>query len=205
MKKPKRYPIALNLPRLVAALIVYGRHVVQSMLNNAWFPAPTPALADVTKHLDDLESKEAKAKSRAKGAVEDRDLAEKDVVDDLVSLKGYVGQVVAENPGEALVIIASAGMTPKQFRLVHKAQLSAAMTGAPQEVVLRAKAVRGRAAYEWQASSDGGKSWVTLGFSTLATLRVPGLTVGTTYQFRFRVTRKSTTGDWSQPLAFVPR
>jgi hypothetical protein len=202
--KPKRYPIALNLPRIVALLIVYGRHVVQSMLANAgtWFPDPKPTMADAGKHLDDLATSEAKAKTRAEGAVEARDLAEKVVVDDMVSLKGYVGQIVAANPSEALAIIAAAGMSSKQFRLRHKAALAAMMGAAPQEVLLQAKAVRGRAAYEWQMSSDGGKTWVVIGLSTVANLRVPGLAVGTTYQFRVRTTVKSTASDWSQVISF---
>ena len=201
--KPKRYPIALHLPRLVALLIVYGRHVVQSMLGNTWFPAPTPPLADATTHLDELEVAEAKVKTRVQGAVEARDLAEKVVVDDMVSLKGYVGKVVAANLAQALLIIASAGMTPKQFRLRHKALLAAVMGLAPQEVVLRAKAVRGPAAYEWQSSSDGGKTWVTVGFSTVSSFKVQGLTVGTVYLFRFRTTVQATTSDWSQTITFL--
>lgn len=199
--KPKRYPIALNLPRMVAALIVYGRHVVQSMLGNAWFPDPPVTMADVTKHLDDLESAQAKVKSRAEGAVEVRDLAEKTVVDDIVALKGYASQIVAKNPVDALLIIASAGLKPRQFRRFHKPELSAAMTGVPQEALLRAKAVRGRVAYEWQASSDGGKTWTILGITTVANLHVPGLTVGTTYHFRFRSTVRATTSDWSQVIS----
>jgi hypothetical protein len=36
-------------------------------------------------------------------------------------------------------------------------------------------------------------------------LLVPGLTVGTSYQFRFRTTVKAVTGDWSQSITFVVR
>jgi hypothetical protein len=39
----------------------------------------------------------------------------------------------------------------------------------------------------------------------MSTLRVPGLTVGTTYLFRFRTTVRATTSDWSQTISFVVR
>src|SRR5690349_15107995 len=94
MKKPKRYPIALNLPRVVALLIVYGRHVVQSMKNSTWFPGPrwpTPTPTSTSRPRGRV------GQVPGKGAVEMRDLAEKVVVDDMIAYKGYVGQVVAKN------------------------------------------------------------------------------------------------------------
>jgi hypothetical protein len=72
------------------------------------------------------------------------------------------------------------------------------MGKAPQEVVLRAKAAKGHAVYEWQSSSDGGKTWIALAPTTQANTTLSGLTLGVAYQFRFRTTVKRVTSDWSQ-------
>ena len=60
MKSQPKYPIALNLPKIVALLILLGRHIVQAMMQSSWFaapnPLPSPPLANVTSHLDTLET-----------------------------------------------------------------------------------------------------------------------------------------------------
>jgi len=194
--------IALNLPKVVALLLVYGRHIVQMMTDNSWFPSPDPGLPDFAAHLDALERAEATAWSRAKGTAAARDAEKKVVCGDLRALKQYVARIANLNMELAIAIILSAGMTPKQFARRHKPPLQASMGPAPGEVIVRAKAVAKRAAYEWQISSDGA-SWTTFATTTVADTSVPGLTPGTTYFFRFRATRKRTTGDWSQTIKFM--
>jgi hypothetical protein len=195
--------VALNLPRIVALLIVYGRHVVEMMTKNAaQLPGPDPTLATVSQHLDDLESSEAGAQARAKGAVAVRDEKRKQVVDDMKQLRGFVQSQAIKSPTTALSLILSAGMSVRGFTRPHKPTLQARMSGA-QRVTLRAKAVKGRAAYEWQSSSDGGKSWATAGITTEATTIVSGLTVGVTALFRFRTTQKRVTTDWSDSVSLL--
>ncbi len=198
--KTKKNPIALNLPEVVALLIVYGRHVVQAMTNNPWFPAPSPSLLTVTSHLDDLESAHALSLSRAKGTAAARDVQRAIVEGDLWALKAYVVTIIALNPGLAAAIIESAGMTPKRYTRYNKPPLVALMGPVPREAVLRAKAVGRGAAYEWQVSSDGGQTWTGIGLTTVAHTTLPGLTIGTTYLFRFRATLKNVTSDWSQSV-----
>jgi hypothetical protein len=201
--KPKKNPIALNLPQIVALLIVYGRHIVQAMTNNPWFPSPTPPLATVTTDLNALEAAEATALTRAKGSASARDLAQRTVETDLTGLKAYTSSVVALSPAQAAAIIESAGMAPKRVAPRNKPQLAVAMGATPGEGVLRAKAVGRGAAYEWQYSSDGGKTWAAIGITTVANTTVMGLSAGTVYLFRFRTTRKKVTGDWSQTVSFL--
>jgi hypothetical protein len=191
------HPIALNLPKVVALLIVYGRHMVQMMTDNSWFPDPDPALADVTDHLDKLETSEATARGRGKGAAAARDDDEKIVVEDIKGLKGYVGKVVSRNPGHEATIIASAGLKEKGYTKFQKPNLAAFLGPNLEEISVQAKAVRKGAAYEWQCSTDGGTTWFTLGTTTVANTTLRGATAGTTYLFRFRTTRSSTTSDWS--------
>jgi hypothetical protein len=82
----------------------------------------------------------------------------------------------------------------------EKDPFSAAMNG-PGTALLRAKAVKKGASYEWQMSSDGGVTWVALGNSTVADMPVTGLVAGKTYMFRFRTTIAHTTSDWSQVIS----
>jgi len=204
MRTTKHRVIALNLPNVVALVIVYGRHVVLAMTNNTWFPTPNPPLVNVAADLDALESSEVTARSGAKGTAAARDIRRKTVEDDLAALKAYVQSVVNQNPPDkAVAIIQSAGMSPKQFTLRQKLPLAALMGPLPGEVLVRAKAAGKRAAYEWQYSADGGKTWIAMGTTTVAETSVLGLVVGTTYLFRFRVTLKKVTGDWSQTISFT--
>ncbi|MFO0759541.1 MAG: fibronectin type III domain-containing protein [Byssovorax sp.] len=199
----KQNPIALNLPKTVSDLIVYGRHVVQVMSNNPWFPSPSPTLAKVSAGLDALETAEALAQSRTKGAVATRDLKRKIVIDDLYALRAYVQGIVNQNPTQAEAIIESAGMFVKRHTTHVRADLEAHRGKSPGEVVLRAKSAGPAAAYEWQDSGDGGDTWTSAGVTTVANTTVSGLTMGQTYQFRVRVTIKKTTGDFSQPITFL--
>ena len=201
--KAKRHPIALNLPQVVALLIVYGRHVVQMMTNNAWFVSPDPTLQSVTTHLDNLESSEAKARGGAKGTAAARDDDEKLVVADMKAVKAYVGKIMILNPGFEATIIESAGLHQKAASKRSKANLAAFLGPNLGEIRVEAKAVRRGAAYEWQCSTDGGATWVTLGITTEATTSLLGATAGKTYLFRFRTTRKKTTSEWSPSVSLA--
>ena len=204
MNEPKSTPVVLNLPTIIALLIVFGRHVVQAMTNNPWFASLVAQLATTTADLDALEAAQALALTRAKGTAAMRNLKKKAVVDDLNGLKGSVQLVINQNPLKAAVIAASAGMWEKKVGARWKAILAATMAVTPGEVLVRAKKVPGRGvSYEWQCSSDGGKTWVAMGITTVANTSVLGLTMGTTYQLRFRTTLKKTTGDWCDPISFV--
>jgi hypothetical protein len=204
MKKPKKYPIVLNLPTVVALLIVYGRHVVQSIgANAAVFATPSSQLNAVTADLDALEASEVLVKSGTKGLAEARDLKQKTVEDDLKALKAYVASVIALNPTQAGVIANAAGMALRRSSTRSKPPLAARMGATLGQVVLLAKAAGRRAYYEWQSSSDGGKTWVSLPTTTTASTSVLGLVAGTTYAFRFRSTVKNVTSDWSAVVTFV--
>jgi hypothetical protein len=194
--------LALNLPRAIALLIVFVQHVVQAMTNNPWFTSLTALLAQTAADLAALQAAQATAMTRAKGAAEARNDKRKVVVDDLMLLKSGVQTVVNQNPGQAATIIESAGMFQKKVTVPSKQNLAAAMAPvSPGEVLVRAKAVKG-AAYEWQYSLDGGKTWLAMGTTTVANTSVLGMTVGSTVLFRFRTTVKRTTSDWSPTLSF---
>jgi len=199
--KAKQFVIVLQLSKVVAVLLVFCRHVVQAMTNNVWFPDPSPTLQGVTAHLDDLQSSQARALTRAEGAAAARDLDLKQVVDDVKRLAWYVTSILLQNPGQEAVIAESAGFTLRKASRATKPFLAASMGPSPGQVIVRAKAIKGAGAYEWQYSVDGGESWLAMGTSTVANHGVTGLGQGTVL-FRFRTTRKNTTSDWSQTLSF---
>jgi hypothetical protein len=200
--KPKKNPIALNLPKVVALLIVYGRHVVQSMTNNPWFPNPTPSLATVTTDLNALEAADATVLTRTKGSAATRNVVLTTVENDFTGLKGYVGGVGAANLAQAAAIIESAGMTLKRVTPRNKPLLAVVMSATPGEAVIQAKAAPRGAAYEWQYSTDG-KTWIEIGITTVASTTVVGLVAGTVYYFHVRITIKRVTGNWSQTICFL--
>jgi hypothetical protein len=203
MTTVKHYSISLKLPSIVALLLAYGRHVVQSMTNNTWVPSPPTPLATVTTDLDALETAESTAKSGAKGTAAARNAKKKTAIVDLKDLAGYTEKTANQNPDHAIEIIQSSGFTARQFTHPNKPPLQAKMGPTPGEVIVRAKAVAKRAAYEWQVSSDGGKTWTTFATTTVADSSILNLTPGTTYSFRFRTTVKKTTSDWGQPISFL--
>jgi hypothetical protein len=203
MSTPKRHPVALNLPRTVPLLIIHARHVVLAMTDNAWFPAPTPALADVSARIDALEAAEVAVRTRAIGAVPVRDLCRGEVEEDMLALGAYVRQIATQHREAANAIITSAGLSPKRYSRAPKPDLAASMGSSSDEVALCAKS-RGRGtAYEWQYSLDGGQTWIAAGVTSIASTSIFGLALGTAYLFRFRTTRRRATSEWSQTIRFI--
>ncbi len=199
-KTPKPQ-IALNLPRVVALLLVLVRHVIAMMTKNAsMFVNPNPDLGDVGKHADDLEAAEALAKSRAKAAVAARDDKRLIVENDLNLLKAYIIALAIGDIGQASFIIQSSGFTEKRVGQRVKPPLAALLGPNPLEVVLRALAEKKKAFYEWEYSSDGAKSWLAIGTTNKASTTFTAPTAGATYYFRYRATVKDVTGDWSQAV-----
>ncbi len=203
MKAAKRPVVVLNLPKSIPAFIVRVRHVVLVMTDLAKFPNLPVSMAIVTADIDTLAKSELTTRSGTHGAAATRALDRKKVEDHCVLLKGYVQSLVNARPEAANAIASSAGMSIKQSTTPQKPELQALMGPSAGEVILRAKASRKRAAYEWQFSADGGVTWITIATTTVAETSVSGLSAGTAYLFRFRTTEKKTTGAWSQTISFI--
>ena len=71
IKTTHRSLVALSLPKSVPALIVYAQGIVKRMTGNPSFPNSEPALAAVGTAIADLQTAEAAALSRIKGAAAD--------------------------------------------------------------------------------------------------------------------------------------
>jgi len=77
----------------------------------------------------------------------------------------------------------------------------------PGPVAGSAKLVAGaaarRASYEWEYSTDGGKTWIAAPPSLQAKTVVTGLPAGNALQFRYRTVTKTGAADWSASVTLL--
>ena len=194
--------LTAHLPRTHADLLVYAQHLVESMTGNAHFPNPSPALPVVTAAIQAVNAAETTAQAHAEGTAAARDVALQTLVTYIHQLAGHVQSIADANPAQAVAIITSAGFGTHPHGVHATPDISAHM-GPGGLVLLRAHAVAKRAAYEWQSSSDGGKTWTTLPATNYAHTSVAGLTLGQSYEFRVRGNVGATPGDWHGPISFL--
>jgi hypothetical protein len=202
-KAPHRCIVALALPKTVPALISYAEQVVKVMTGNASFPAPSPTLASITQAIDDLQTAEAVALSRTKGAVQARNDKRTALVKLLELLKAYVQNIADGNAETAPTVIKSAGLAIRKAP-TRKAHVFTVQEGAISgSVKLSTPSAGARSCYLWQYSADGGKTWVDVPGTVRAKTTVAGLPAGTTVQFRYRTITKTGQGDWIAPVSFL--
>jgi hypothetical protein len=194
----------LNLPTQVELLVTYAENVVARMTNNAAFTTPVPALALVTTATGDLHVAQTNVQARTKGTVAIRDEKQAALVTLLKQLRGYVQTTADANPDNAVSIIESSGLAVRKTA-VRKPRVFEALPGAVSgSAKLVAPSAGQRASYEWELSTDGGKTWVPQPVTMQAKTTVTGLTPGASVQFRYRpVTPKAGEGDWSQSVQLI--
>jgi hypothetical protein len=202
-KISNRSLVVLKLPTNVPELIKTGQSIVQAMTGNAFFASPNPPLSKVGGYLATLTATETATKTRAKGTVEARNAARTDVVGALHGLKAYVQEISDAGGDQGPAIIASAGMSVKRTSAPIKPVFAAHPGATSGSVKLVAKAAGHRASYEWQWSSDGGKTWTTAPATLQAKTVIAGLPVATSCIFRYRAVTKTGEGDWSQLVTLV--
>jgi hypothetical protein len=202
-KTTHRALVALALPTAVPALITYAMRIVTAMTGNPAFPTPVPALSAVTAAVVSLQPAEQAALARTKGAVATRNEQRTALVSLLQHLKAYIQVTADANVDNATSIIESAGVAVRK-EPVRKPRVFAAKPGANSGTVeLVTAAAARRASYEWQYSTDGGKTWVSAPSTLQAKTTVTGLTAGTTVEFRFKSVVKAGESDWSAPIALL--
>ena len=202
-KTTHRALVALALPNTVPALITYAMRIVTAMTGNPAFPAPVPQLAAVTAAVTSLQTAEQAALARTKGAVATRNEQRTALVSLLQHLKAYIQVTADANAENATSIIESAGVAVRK-EPVRRPRVFAAKPGANSGTVELVTAAAGRrASYEWQFSTDGGKTWVSAPSTLQAKTTVTGLAAGTTVEFRFKSVVKAGESDWSAPVALL--
>ncbi|HTQ47078.1 MAG TPA: fibronectin type III domain-containing protein [Polyangiaceae bacterium] len=202
-KTTHRALVALALPNTVPALITYAMRIVTAMTGNPAFPAPVPQLAAVTAAVTSLQTAEQAALARTKGAVATRNEQRTALVSLLQHLKAYIQVTADANAENATSIIESAGVAVRK-EPVRRPRVFAAKPGANSGTVELVTAAAGRrASYEWQFSTDGGKTWVSAPSTLQAKTTVTGLTPGATVEFRYRPVTKTGEGNWSQTVQLI--
>jgi hypothetical protein len=177
--------------------------VLAAMTNNAYFPTPVPALAVVAAALTALQSAEAQALSRLKGAVVARNDKKAALVLLMQQLRGYIQTTADADPENSAAIIKSSGLPVKKVP-VHPPRVFSIKPGAVSgSVEMVAASAARRASYVWGYSTDGGKTWIEVGPTLQAKTTVTGLQAGTTVQFRYRAVIKTGAADWSQPISLL--
>jgi hypothetical protein len=200
---PHRISAALKLPASVPALISVAKAIIAAMTNNVSFPTPEPPLATVSSALNDLENAEAAALARTKGAATARNQKQAALKALLEQLKGYVQKVADANLETAAAVIQSAAMVVRKTPVRAKRVFTVKQGTVSGSVTLISASAARRASYEWEYSSDGGKTWQLLPATLQAKTSTTGLAAGSTYSFRYRAVTKTGAADWSQPISLL--
>ncbi len=199
----RRAIAVLNMPPHVADQIKYGHTIIAAMTGNAYFPNPNPLLATFSAALAKLDSAETAAQTRAKGTIAARNAARVDYVAAAHSLRAQVQTIADASPENAEAIITSAAMNVKKAASQPPRTFAARQLSVSGAVLLIAKAVASRAAYDWQYSTDGGKTWIEAPSTLQAKTTISALPVATVVLFRFRALTKTGRSDWSQPTSLL--
>jgi hypothetical protein len=203
IKTTHRSLAALSLPKSVPVLIVYAEGIVKRMTGNPSFPNPTPTLAAVSTSIAELQTAEASALARTKGAVSTRNEKRKALIALLQELRAHIQSTADADESNGPSIIESAGVALRKTP-TRRARVFAAKPGLISGVATVVAASAGhRASYEWQYSTDGGKTWVTAPPTLQAKTTVAGLVPGATVQFKYRAVTKTGGANWSEPVSLI--
>lgn len=197
--------IRLNIRNLsVTDKIAKGRQIVVSLTNNTSFPTPSPALADVTASLDELDKAQAAvqaAKSEVATRVLAQDGAETRVNQILTQLGAYVESVAGTDDA----LITSVGLETRTSRTSPQAPnvpqgLSATAGDHEGEIKLAWKAISNARSYAIESSQDPAtaSSWTHLGVATSASKAILGLSSGKRYWFRVAAIGAGGQSGWSE-------
>jgi hypothetical protein len=202
-KTSHRSLIALNLPRAASTLAAFSNHVVTCMTGNSLFPSPLPTLAVVTQAINDLLSANTASLTHAKGTATTRNEKVTALVVLLQQLRAYVQAAADANVENGASIIESAGFSVRKtaVRAPRVFDAKPGLTSGTAKLV--AKSAGPHSSYEWQSSSDGGKTWTAAPVTIQARTTVGGLPPGTTVQFRYRPVTRTGEGDWSQIVTLL--
>jgi hypothetical protein len=208
----QRTRVVLKIPtKKVVELLSIAKAIANAMKANAsQFPNPTPSLTVVEAQLQDLDVKQQATATRAKGTVAQRNVSRAALVTLLENLRTYVQTLCDASPEQAEALITAAGMSVAKSPVHSAAVLEAKLGLQSGSVLLRASAtllvgrgVKKHAAYNWQYSVDGGKTWTNAPATPLASTTIEGLTPLTTYSFRVSATVSKTVGAWSQAVTIL--
>ena len=174
------------------------------------------SLASNAKALSDqsttLDKAETVAKTRVKGSAAARNKERRTLVTMLKTVVPLV-QALADQSATldgAIAVIEAAGLVvavvPKRIKPILAAKqgpVSGSVVLEANATALGAKESR-KSFFNWQATADGGKSWLTFPGTPKCKTSVANLTPLTTYGFRVALTDSSgVMQEWSPVVSFV--
>jgi hypothetical protein len=207
-----RVRAVLTLPKTkVATLLAIAKAVYNAFQSNqGLLPQPIPPLPVVQGQIQALDVAQQATSTRARGTAATRNAKRDVLVTSLESWRMYVQTLCDANPEQAEALVAAAAMTIAKVPLHAKPVLAARLGVVSGTVTLEANAtllvgrgVKKHAAYQWQYSADGGKTWTNAPATPLASTTIEGLTPLTTYAFRVAATVSKTVGAWSQAVTLI--
>jgi len=174
------------------------------------FTNPIPSLAVLANRLSLFsKAQQTAVTTHAKADYLDRNAKAISLLTGLESERAYVQELADTHPADAEIIIAKGGMVVAQVSSYHKPLLRMRQQkpGWPVEVLAHVAMLTentvGAVFFNWQYTSDGGATWITLPPTTRGRTEVDGLTPLSTYGFRVAVTDAKGTGIWGQMVTFV--
>jgi hypothetical protein len=196
--------VVLNCPRSTKELITYVRGVLVALQGNSSFTSLPLPLTVFAADIVALEEAETTAATRAKGAAALRDAKLAKVKDDLGQYRTYVQSVVLASAStiDAAALVESANMSLRRPTTRNTPELSAKNADVSGKVVLAAKSLGPATVYSWEYSLDQ-ESWTPLPDTRKARTEVAGLTIATTYYFRFRANAPAGLKDYSQVVSLL--
>ncbi len=201
--RPHRSIAVLLLPKTVPALVTYASSIVTAMTGNPSFPSTVPTLPTVTAAILALQSAESAVLARTKGMADVRNDKRAQLVTLLQQLRGFIQTVADADLETAATVIRSAGIAVKKVPVVRPRTFVADQGAVSGSAKLVAPSAGRHASYEWQYSTDGGKTWLVAPTTIHARTSISGFTPGATVGFRFRSVTRAGEGDWSQAVQLV--
>ena len=195
-------------PRTPAGWLTKGKAVsTAANAATATFSSLSSLLTQLTADVTALDKAQSAAANKGKVETTARNAACTNLKK---SLRAFVAGVqglcdAAPDAAHAMSIAAAASLDAKELTLPHKADFAGKAVGAGA-VHLFAKVptkTGRRVFYDWQMSTDGGKTWVSLPSTNDANTLVQNLTSSTTVSFRHRTTVKNVASDWSQTIVIL--
>jgi len=198
-----RFIVAGKIPTTSQGVITYTHALLVGLTGNQYIKNPNPTIQVLTDLLSKFELAETATKTRTKGTIGARNAAKTALLSGLHAMKACVQQAADADPENAEAIITSTSLSVRKVTARTKPPFAVKQGPVSGAVNVAVKSAGPRAAYDWEYSVDGGKSWTAVSSTTKARTSITGLPAGTNVLFRFRSVTPKGESDWSQPISML--
>lgn len=181
-----RVEAVMRFKDVKGGLVVYASMILGKMTGNAYFPNPVPPLSELATAIDELRKAEASAEIGGAAERSIRDAKKGDVLALLKLLCAWVEYISNKSGDAAAAMIESSGFDVKRSTHPSAKDLIRVVQGRVSgTVIIYVKMPAKDARIHFQASADGGGTWIDLAQIQNSKHTATGLTPGKTYLFRF--------------------